>query len=68
VERFGRNDIVSEIFEKTEDKSVGGIQRHVVSVSFNKSEFAKLKKLQANAPAQFLQNSTSAFIKFKVLG
>ena len=57
-----------DIFEKTEDKSVGGIQRHVVSVSFNKSEFAKLKKLQANAPAQFLQKSTSAFIKFKVLG
>jgi hypothetical protein len=58
---------MEEPFDKVEDKSVGGIKRHVVSVSFNAAEMQQLKKLQQVAPVQYLRTNLSSFIKFLVL-
>jgi hypothetical protein len=67
--RFGWEfyDMTEEPFDKVEDHSLGGVRRHVVSVSFNKGEYEKLQKLQALAPVSYLRNNLSAFIKFLIL-
>ena len=59
--------MTEEPFDKVEDRSQGGVKRHVVSVSFNRDEYEKLQKLQALAPVSYLRNNLSAFIKFLIL-
>jgi hypothetical protein len=54
-------------YDKTEDHSLGGIERKVVSVSFNKAEHATLMRLQKKAPVSYLRNNLSSFIKFLIL-
>ena len=58
---------MEESLDKVEEHSVGGVRRHVVSVSFNKAEYKQLKKLQSLAPVVYLRNNLSSFIKFLVL-
>jgi hypothetical protein len=54
-------------FDQEIEMNDGGIKRHVTSTSWNNSEYQKLKKLQADAPANFLRKNLSSFIKYMVL-
>jgi len=58
---------IEEPLDKDEDMTVGGIKRHVTSTSWNNAEYLKLKKMQQEAPADFLRNNLSSFIKFLIL-
>jgi hypothetical protein len=63
----GQGVIMKVPFDQEIEINAGGIKRHVTSTSWNNFEYQKLKKLQADAPVNFLRNNLSSFIKYMVL-